>query len=271
MAVRILLLVWIMVHLSAAAQGQQLSLLREIKIKPPVSISTDRHHHIFTGDQQGNVHKYDSTGKLLHVFSPQRIASVSLVEAWPTMQIFLFYRDLQAYTFLNRFLTDNRQSASFHPDNIGFARVATIASDDHIWIFDEVDFSLKKLNPLSQQLSMHVPLGLILASSDYNINYMREYQNMLFLNDTNSGILVFDNFGNYRKKLPFPGLTHFGFHENELYFLEKNTIHFFNLYTLTRRSIPLPANQNFEFVLVFPAQVVLFTRNSIYIYQLNSN
>jgi hypothetical protein len=270
-ALRIFLLVSIIACLPATTRGQELSLLREIKIKQPVSISTDRYSHIFTSDLQGNVHKFDSTGKLLHIFSPEKVARASLIEAWPTIQVFLFYRDLQAYTFLNRFLTVNRQSASFNTATIGFARVATVSSDEQIWVFDEVGFSMKKLNPLTQQLSLNVPLGLILASSDFNINYMREYQNMLFVNDANSGILVFDNFGNYKKKLPFSGLSYFGFHGNELYYVNKSGIHFFNLYTLASRSIPLPVKQKIEFALVFHTQLVLFSGNSIYIYRLNFN
>jgi transposase-like protein len=266
------ILVWIVLWLTAAAaQAQELTLLTEVKVKQPVSISTDRNNHIFTSDPQGNIHKYDSTGKLLHVFSPQKVARATLIEAWPTMQIFLFYRDLQAYTYLNRFLTDNRQTTGFDTDMVGFARVATVASDELIWVFDEADFSLKKLNAQTQQLTVSVPLNLVLTSAKYNINYMREYQNMLFVNDANSGILVFDNFGNYKKKLPFSGLSFFGFRGNELYYVNESGIHFFDLYTLATKSLPLPGNISPEFVLVFNTRVAVFKKNSLFIYQLNVN
>jgi hypothetical protein len=110
-----------------------------------------------------------------------------------------------------------------------------------------------------------------LTSAKYNINYMREYQNMLFVNDANSGILVFDNFGNYKKKLPFSGLSFFGFQDNELYYVSKSGIHFFNLYTLAARSVLLPGNTIPEFVLVFNTRIAIFSKNSLYIYQLNLN
>jgi WD40 repeat protein len=267
----ILCLLAIAGSMSGAAYGQDLSFVREIKIQPPVSVSIDRYNHIFTSNRQGNVHKYDSTGKLLQVYSPQKAAGVTLIEAWQTMQIFLFQRDLQKFTFLDRFLADTRQAAGFDPGTVGFARAATMASDGQLWLFDESDFSLKKLNPSTQRLTVHVPLGLILSAGHYMVNYMREYQNLLFVNDIRSGILVFDNFGNYKKTLPFTGITQFGCYNNELYFLDKHTIHFFDLYTLSSRFIRLPHEIHFDFVLVSETQAVLFSGNSLYIYRLNVN
>jgi streptogramin lyase len=248
--------------------AQRMTLLKQVTLKQPVSISTDRYGHIFTGDQQGNVHKYDSTGKLLQVFSPPQTGRVSLIEAWPTMQVFLFYRDLQAYTYLSRFLTSNKQITHFNTSAIGFARLATVASDERIWVFDDTDFSLKKIDPFNQQVVVDVPLSLILPSAEYNINYIREYQNMLYVNDANAGVLVFDNFGNYKKKLPFSGLSYLGFRENELYYVNKSGIHFFDLYTLSQRSVALPVNIIADYVLIFSSQIALFSRNSLYIYQL---
>jgi hypothetical protein len=267
------LCVWLLgiISLSTTVDAQKLSLLKEIKIKQPVSVSADQYNHLFTCDQQGNVLKYDSTGKLLHVYSPQKVAGASLIEAWPTIQIFLFQKDLQRFSLLDRFLADTKQSANFNANEVGFARAATIASDGQVWVFDESDFSLKKLNSSTHKVSLNVPLGLVLLASNYNINYMREYQNLLFINDVQSGILVFDIFGNYKKVLPFSGLTQFGFYQNELYFLDKKAIHFFNLYTLTSRFIQLPSELKFDFVLVFDTQAVLFSNNSLYIYQLHRN
>lgn len=261
-------LLWLLIiFMPCVGYGQDLSFIKKVEITQPVSVSIDRYNHIFTSDQQGNVYKYDSTANILQVYSSQKVAGVPMIEAWPTIQIFIFYRDLQRFTFLNRFLTEPQQSAGFDPGKIGFGRAATIASDDQLWIFDESDFSLKKLNPVTQQLSLHVPLGLILTAANYNINHMREYQNLLFVNDINSGILIFDNFGNYKKKLPFTEVRYFSFYGNELYVIDKNTLHFFDLYTLSRRSIALPAGINFDYALVFDTQIVLFSKNKIYIYQ----
>jgi len=116
-------------------------------------------------------------------------------------------------------------------------------------------------------LLLNAPLNLVLDAKDYDINFMREYQNTLFINDRNSGILVFDNLGNYRKKLPFVGLTSFGVINDELYFLVSNQVHFFHLYNFTERTMTLPAGRNPLQVLVLEDRVVLFEEGGIAIYR----
>jgi hypothetical protein len=254
--------------LSLSTYGQELQLVKQVKINQPVAVSTDRYANIYVADNKGNLHKYDSTGNHMSDYTPARLASISSIEAWPTIQVFVFHRDLQQYTFLNRFLTELNTSANqLKSEQIGFVRAATPAADESIWLFDDRDFTLKKYNPRFSSLTVQVPLELVLSSAQYAITYMREYQNMLFISDANSGILVFDNFGNYKKKLPFAGISQFGFHNNQLYFLNKNSLTFFDIYTLSTKSVSLPEG-NFGFVLASATQIALFSADSLYIYRI---
>jgi len=223
--------------------AQEPVLVRQISKKPVIAISVDAYDRVITADAQGNVTAYDTLGKALYQYSPRTVADVTLLEAWRSMQILVFYRDLQQYALLDRFLTPLSgypYPARLPSERVGFARLMTPAYDDQFWIFDDTDFSLKKYNPSLQTLALHSPLNLVLDPQDYQLTFMREYQNQLFIADRNSGILVFDNLGNYRRKLPFRDLTYFQFIENELYFLEKDTLRFYNIYTHAERTVPLP-------------------------------
>lgn len=249
--------------------GQNITLLKEIKIKPPTAVSIDNYNHLFTVDKSGNVYKYDSLGNLLYTYSPDRAGTVTSLEAWPTMQIFTFSRDQQIYSFLSRFLTPVPGfPAKVNNQQIGFVRAATIASTNQIWVFDDTDFSLKKVDPSLQKVVISSPLNQVLTNNNYQINYMREYQNLLYMQDALSGILVFDNLGNYKKALPFPGLTNFNFFKKELYFLSKQKLLFFDLYTLQERTINLPTGYQFKYGLVMENKLALFTENLLHIYEL---
>jgi hypothetical protein len=249
-------------------QAQSLTLIKEVKINTPVAVSIDRYGNIYTGDTQGNIFKFDSTGIQLGVFSAQKTVNISSIEAWQMLQVFVFYRDIQEFTLLNRFLTPIAGSTQVNQNLIGFARSATLAANETLWMFDDTEFSLKKYGLSSQQVLINTPLSLILGASDYNINFMREYQNMLYINDKNSGILVFDNLGNYKKKLPFVGLNYFSFRGNELYFIEAGKVHLFNLYTLDQRNIVLPAEYTYIFALLAENKLITFTKNAFQIYWL---
>lgn len=251
---------------AAYCPAQTLELIKTIKINAPDKVSVDRYSNIFVCDGDGNVNKYDTVGNLKLTYSPQKIGNISLIEAWNSVKIFLFYKDFQEYVILDRFLTPI-SIYNFDLSSIGFARTATLAADNNLWIIDDSDFSLKKYDIQLQTITIETPLDLLLDAREYDINFMREYQNMLFINDYNSGILVFDNLGNYKKKLPFSRLESFGFLNEELYYLEDNKIHLFHLYNFNTRTIQLPEDKIFINVIVFENQVCLFSEDYFFIYK----
>ena len=163
----------------------------------------------------------------------------------------------------------NNDVAVFTPkinqNEIGFARIATIAADNQLWTIDENDFSLKKYDLDGQKIIQKTPLELILKAKDYHINFMREYQNLLYVNDKQSGVLVFDNMGNYKKKIALTGITTFGFINEELYYLKDNKIYFFNVYHFAERSINLPEGINVTNVIVSPDNIYLFSGTNLLI------
>ena len=85
------------------------------------------------------------------------------------------------------------------------------------------------------------PLDLLIGrGARPDFRYLRQYQNNVYLVDKNSGIFVFDNLGNYRKKLPFLGLDNITFRGDELVYVSGGQLHFFHLYRLSERTQPLP-------------------------------
>jgi hypothetical protein len=188
------------------------------------------------------------------------------VEAWNMLKIFLFYDGQGEAVLLDRFLNPISQ-ISLHQRTEGVVRLATLAADDRYWLFNESDFSLTKFDPRLEETIIQMPLNQILKSGQYDLRYMREYQNMLYLVDYNSGIYLFDNMGSYKKKLPFVGLSYVGFRGNELYYLQNQKIHFFDLYTLKERVTPLPEGKKYQNVLVGSNFYYLISDRSLDIYQ----
>jgi hypothetical protein len=208
-------------------------------------VSQDTYGHLYISDIKGNINKYDSTGKFLLNYSPQKLGTVTLLEAANTIRIFVFYRDFQEYVMLERFLGPNPNS-SLNEAEIGFARQATLGSDYNLWIIDETDFTLKKYDRQFNKVLFKTPLELLLDPREYDINFLREYQNNLYVNDKNSGLLVFDVFGSYKKKIPFKGLDYFAFLDDELYYMKNDTLFFFHLYLFTSREIALPPGKKYK-------------------------
>ena len=245
-------------------QGQEWQLQSEFELKAKAHrVSYDNYKSIAITDINGTLYKYDSLGKLINTYSPPKRSKVALLEADRMMNIFLFYENFQEYVFLDRFFNQT-QPLSLPRDRVGFARVATVALDNNLWLFDDLDFSLKKFNTRFQNIDITTPLNLILDASEYEITFLREYQNQLYVVDKNSGILVFDNLGNYKTKLPFKGVNWVGFLNNEIYFVQNEELVLYDLYTYKEKRISMPVKT--DFVLLFEHKAYFPVENKILIY-----
>lgn len=242
-------LLWLMAE-SLVAQP-----LATAKVDQPATPSLDRYGNLYLSDQAGNIHKYDPQGQFLLNFSPPRPGAIALLESWNTVKILVFYKVFQRFMIMDRFLTQVPYF-DFDPMSVGFARVATLAADENVWLMDDGDFSLKKFNPRLKKLENSTPLDLVLDAREYDVRFAREYQNQLYLADYRSGILVFDNLGSYRKKIALDSVDYFSFLGDELYTFKGNQLSFFHLYSFEERKINLP-QERVKYALITDQKLIL--------------
>ncbi|MFT2008351.1 hypothetical protein ACMA1I_06725 [Pontibacter sp. 13R65] len=246
----------------------QLQLSHRLAIGSPTVVSIDRNNSIYILDKNRNLTKLDSLGNKQIVFSPPFNGRPTSVEAWNPMKVLLFYEDRQVIMLLDRFMRPISQTSLVDFGYTGIVKAVTLSSDDSFWIYNESDFTLSKLDQRFRKANIETSLGLILDRERLDVRLLREYQNMLYMLDANGGIFIFDNLGNYKSKLPFTGLSSFGFKENELYYLKDGHLHFYDLYKQQSRSIPLPAGKKFRSALAGNRQIYLFTDKEVEIYTL---
>ncbi|HEX8349333.1 MAG TPA: hypothetical protein VF598_05185 [Hymenobacter sp.] len=243
-------------------------LVRTIKLARPGAASLDRRGNLYIADEQDNIHQYGPDGQALNTYSPPQPGHTAQIEAWNSAKILVFYDDRQEILLLDRFMTSIAQ-VRLTDFLDGSIRVATLAPDDRLWLFNESDLTLRQFDPTPQRLTLSTPLDLIIGRSKPDFRFLRQYQNNLYLVDRTSGIFVFDNLGNYRKKLPFTGLSTIGFRGDELYYLVDNQLHYFQLYTFTERQQPLPAAvADVRQVLIGDQYAYVITPAQILVYQL---
>lgn len=247
--------------------AQSLILKKSVPVNKPSAVSIDRLDNIYVTDRQNNLHKLDAAGQLLQTYSPSTLGHLALVEAFNPVKILLFSDDRQTITLLDRFLAPITTSKLTDLTN-GIIRTATLAPDNQIWLVNESNMSLIKSDLRYPESASNTRLNTILNKSQSDIRYIREYQNNLYLIDKLSGIYVFDNMGNYKKKLPVTGISYLGFKGNKTYYLKENKITFLDLYTLKEQILNLPSEKNYTQALVGNAALYLFSDNTLDIYEL---
>jgi hypothetical protein len=241
--------------------------IKTVKLSSPImTISLDRYNMFYIADDDGNIYKYDTTGTLQLTYSPPKKADVTLLEAWRNVNIFVFYRSFQEFVLLDRFLSPTPNTKLEYTE-VGFARLATYSYDNNLWLIDETDFTLKKYNLSNDKVELTTSLDLLLDPSVYDMNFIQEYQNLVFINDKNSGIIIFDNMGNYKTKIPIKGLPRIGFYNDEIYFQEGDKIRFINMYTYIERTENIPEKGNFQYILYTENLLYIFKTNSVEVYK----
>ncbi|KAA9338504.1 hypothetical protein F0P96_06640 [Hymenobacter busanensis] len=244
-------------------------LVRTIALPQPGPASLDRRGNLYVADAKNNLRQFAPDGQPLAVYSPPLPGHTAQVEAWNTTKVLVFYDDRQELLFLDRFLAPI-SSTRLAEYTDGQIRAATLAPDENLWLLNESDLRLSQFSTQQQRFSINTPLDLLLGRQKPDFRFLREYQNNLYLVDHNSDVWVFDNLGNFRKRLPFQGLTTIGFRGDELYFLKDGQLHFFHLYQLKERTQPLPtpAGTAVSQVLVGEQYAYCFLPEGVAVYQL---
>lgn len=224
-------------------QAQNWSLISRQKLEFPVELcNTDRLGHLYLIDSRGNLRKFDQAGQFVAQFASQHYGKVSMLESWTALRIFLFYQDIQQYVFLDRFLNQS-EFMEFPQGLFGLLILASPSNDNQLWVVDSGPLNLIKFDPTFGTITFSQPLNQFAGSSDLKYYQLLEYQNRVYLGDEDSGILVFDNLGNYLHKLDKIGSERFFPLGKEVYFLRKNKLHFVSLYDQNQRIVELPDNQ----------------------------
>lgn len=247
-------------------EAQSLQLISSTPIRQVRAISIDKKNMLYLADNLGDIKRYDISGTQQQVFSPTKIGNISSLEAWTSLRVLVFYEEYQEFLILDRFL--NQTSAySLEPSQIGFAKVISLAADNNLWVFDNTDFSLKKYDPINKSNLLITALDLLLDPENHEINFIREYQNILLVNDKNKGILLFDNLGNYKKTLNYPGLNYLGVAGDEICFLNGDRLYFYNIYQDQERFLNLPLDQNWLYAGLIGEYIFTISLTHLYFFK----
>jgi hypothetical protein len=201
----------------------------------------------FTSDNQSNVYvvkanellKYDKKGRLLYKYSNKNLGNISYVDASNMLRILLFYKDFLQVVFLDNTLSANGETVSF--DKIGFQQAQLVCSshNNSMWIYDQQNFSLIRLDRNLEQIQQTNNLNALLSDTLQPTSIL-EYDNRVFLNNPRSGILIFDIYGTYYKTLPIKNAIQFQPIADWVYFREDKKVKAYHIKTAEEKEFDMP-------------------------------
>lgn len=205
-----------------------------------------QHVSYFTTDNLGNAYVvtgnqlllFDKLGKPKYNYSERNLGELRLVDASNPMKVLLFYPDFGRIDLLTSTLS-LQSTINLRAIGISQAMLVCTSPIEGFWVLDQQDYQLKKVG-LDLQVSGQSSEILKWVSGRFQPNYLLAADDFVYLNNPETGILVFDRYGTYFKTIPITGLTSFQIKGNELLYLSKGELRAYHLKTLSDREIKLP-------------------------------
>ena len=188
---------------------------------------------------KSELEKYDSNNALLYSYSDKQLGNIGSVDISYPLRPLVMYPDLNYLVILDNTLSNNRGKVNLLDYDIGLGILACSSVQNYFWIYDAMKFSLIRVDENFKQVSSTGNLSQVLGI-DMTPTYMVEFANKLYINNPETGILVFDIFGTYIKTIPIREIKDFQVFENELIYLKNNVLNTYNTLFFESKEIELP-------------------------------
>lgn len=229
--------------------------------------AVDNLDNLYILSSTGQVKKFGPKGDSVGVFNGVRAyGKLTAIDVTNPLKPLLFYKDFSNVVVLDRFLA-NRVSLNLRKFNILQPSAIGLSYDNNIWVFDQYDNKLKKIdeggNVLLQTDDFRSLFGQPLAPQKIiNDN------GFVYLADSASGIFVFDNYGTYKRKIILKNWTTIDVADGRVVRLNKDAIVIYNPVNFSEKNIQYPASFK-PYLHSFTAgnKLVTFSQDSLRIYR----
>lgn len=213
----------------SAQEDTSFRLIRKLK-GDFVDFTVDNLNNIYTANSRNQVKKFNANGDSVAVYNDVRkFGRTSLIDVSNPLKILLYYRDFATVVVLDRFLNvvnviDLRKLGIFQ------ARAIGQSYDNKIWVYDDLENKLKKINESGKLESETVDLRQVLGQSISPLKIFDENR-YVYVYDPQKAIYVFDYYGTMKNGILIAGWNNlklagryiFGSKDDSLYRYEIKT------------------------------------------------
>ena len=164
----------------------------------------------FSVDNMGNIYLITATNQIktlkstldsIAVFNDsKRFGTIYSIDVSNPFKVLVYYKDFNTILMLDRQL-NNRNTIDLSQQ--GYLQVKAIAQsyDNKIWLFDEVDNKLKKMDE-SGNLLLETPDFRLLFDDGFSPQTIIDMNGLLYLYNPKGGWKVFDYYGGFKSQYP---------------------------------------------------------------------
>lgn len=211
-----------------------------------------------------NILKYNADGDSIGLYSNNRLGSISTVDVTNPYKIMVFYADYANIVFLDNFMS--LLEGPIMLDQLGYDQVthACASMENGLWIFDRLRQTVIKLNQDLSEAGRSINLSQ-LTGQQIAPKLMLEQNANLLLQTNKNGVMVFDQFGTFEKKLNVEASSHIQVINKKVMFFKNDTIFQYNsnLTSLAHIRLPVIGGKDAH---ICKDRLAVLTNDALYIY-----
>ena len=223
----------------------------------------DNIYLITSGNQ---LKKLNSHGDSLAAFNDvKKYGNPSYIDVNNPLKILVYYKNYSTVVILDRLLTQ-RNIINLRKQNIFSVKAIATSYDNNIWVFDEQDLKLKKINEAG---------NLILESSDMrqltdtvpSPQQIIDSDNLVYLYDDKKGFYIFDYYGALKNTIPFLNWSDVAISGNRMMGFSERKLYSYQLNSLNLKTYQLPPFfSDYDAIKAVNGKVYLLKKDAVEIY-----
>ncbi|HEV7621348.1 MAG TPA: hypothetical protein VGO09_06440 [Flavisolibacter sp.] len=219
---------------------------------------------IYIISSAGQIKKFTPSGDSVFYNQVKKYGRLYTLDVTNPLKLLLFYKDYSTIVILDRYLSsitsiDLPKNSILQPSAIG------LSYDNNIWVFDEYDSKLKKIDMQGNKL---------LETSDFRsiFNHTISPQKIIndngfvYLADTANGVLVFDNYGSFKKKILVKNWQSIAINSNYVISTNNETVSFYNTTTFLQTDRRMPFFKPYIHSYTSANKLITFSSDTLNVY-----
>ncbi|MET0465793.1 MAG: hypothetical protein ABW007_21705 [Chitinophagaceae bacterium] len=172
------------------------------------AFTVDNLDNIYLLSTSNQVKKLNANGDSVAVYNNvKRYGQATLIDVSNPLKILLYYKDFVTVVMLDRFLNEVN-TIDLRRQNIFQAKAIGQSYDNKIWVYDEVENKLKKVDEEGKVIQ-ETPDFRQLFNSAPSPQKIFDQERYVYLYDSAQAVFVFDYYGTLKNKILIEGWKNF--------------------------------------------------------------
>ena len=189
-----ILVICILLSVSGIAQTDTTFRLIKTMKGDIVDFTVDNLDNVYILTSRNQIKKFNANGDSVAIYNDiKKFGQATLVDVSNPLKILLYYKDFATVVMLDRFL-NAVNSIDLRKQNIFQAKAVGQSYDNKIWVYDEIENKLKKVDEDGKVLQETPDFRLLLGTAPSPIKIFDENR-YVYVYDSIFGVYVFDYYG----------------------------------------------------------------------------